>query len=258
MTISLSISGLSDVGMLRRRNEDSFAVQADLGVAVVADGMGGHPGGDVASRVAAETAAAALGVHASQGIPVEAEGLRGAMADVVRSAHEAIRARGAEEPELEGMGTTLTAMLVDAESGSYVIGHVGDSRAYLFRDGHVSQLTRDDTWVQEQMDKGALTSENARNSPYGHLLTQCLGLDESPAPQLVVGRAGTGDVFLLCTDGLVGILPDDRIAEILSSHLGPLGSASSPTESALEALVSAANEAGGPDNITAALVVAHE
>jgi len=243
--------------MLRRRNEDSFAVQADLGVAVVADGMGGHPGGDVASRVAAETAAAALALHASQGMPQDAEALRGAMAEVVREAHEAIRARGVEAPELEGMGTTLTAMLVDAQSGSYVIGHVGDSRAYLFRDGQVSQLTRDDTWVQEQMDKGVITSENARNSPYGHLLTQCLGLEEDPVPQLVEGRARTGDVYVLCTDGLVGILPDDRIAEILSYHLGQVGSASSPTEAALEALVNAANEAGGPDNITAAMVVAH-
>ncbi len=168
-----SIVGLSDIGRTRTRNEDSICLVPHLGVAVVADGMGGHPGGDVASRIAAETAASVL-ADAIETRPAEDDGgerMRTAMSRSVASAHEGIREEGLDRPELEGMGTTLTAMALDAGSMSWVVGHVGDSRAYLYRAGELTQLTRDDTWVQDRVDAAQLTKEQAKRHPFGHLLS---------------------------------------------------------------------------------------
>lgn len=249
-----SVVGLSDIGRTRARNEDSLFVVPHLGVAVVADGMGGHPGGDVASRIAAETAAHVL-VEAlalpPEKQPVSAH-MRDAMSRSVERAHQGIRAQGLETPELDGMGTTLTAMVVDVASLTYVLGHVGDSRAYRFRGGELVQLTRDDTWVQERIEAQQLTPEEGRHHPFGHLLTQCLGLDEPPVPHILDGDVEPGDAYLLCTDGLVGMLDDEQLTAILADHLARNGSAGD--EAPVRALLDAANEAGGHDNITAALV----
>ncbi|MDX1493527.1 MAG: hypothetical protein R3253_05690, partial [Longimicrobiales bacterium] len=113
---------------------------------------------------------------------------------------------------------------------------------YRFHDGALEQITRDDTWIQEQIEQGTMQPESARLSPYAHLLTQCIGLEESPSPQVLEGDASPGESYLLCTDGLVGMLDDEEVARILEE------------ESSLETLVAEANEAGGHDNITAALV----
>jgi protein phosphatase len=180
------------------------------------------------------------------------DSLRAAMTDSVERAHEGIRAHGREEPSLDGMGTTLTAMVVDAEAANYVLGHVGDSRAYLFRGGKLTQLTRDDTWVQERIDSEQLTPQQARHHPFGHLLTQCLGLETPPTPHILDGRIQPGDAFLLCTDGLVGMLDDYELERILVRHLSKNGREADAAS--VQALLDAANEAGGHDNITAALV----
>ena len=258
LPIKYSVTGLSDIGRTRKRNEDSLSLIPELGVAVVADGMGGHPGGDVASQIAAATAARLIGEAVEAGGKEEAsplDFLRTTMTDAVMAAHGEIRARGAEEPELEGMGTTITAMVVDPSSGSFVIGQVGDSRAYRFRDGALTQLTRDDTWVQERVEKGDISAEAARKHPFGHLLTQCLGLDDPPKPQILDDVVAEGDVFLLCTDGLVGMLEDPEMVQILEQHMSANGSLDSEEASAsIQALLDAANEAGGHDNITAAIV----
>jgi protein phosphatase len=249
-----SVIGLSDIGRARSRNEDSFCVAPEQGVAVVADGMGGHPGGDVASRIAAEMATNVLREAAGTGSANDpVTHMRTAMARSVVAAHEAIRAQGRSDPELAGMGTTLTAMIVDAPTGRYVLGHVGDSRAYLFRDGRLTQLTRDDTWVQERVEASQLTPAQARRHPFGHLLTQCLGLDDPPIPHILGGDAEPGDAYLLCTDGLVGMLEDEEMERILLEHLGTNG-VPQEAEAPVRALLEAANEAGGLDNITAALV----
>jgi protein phosphatase len=249
---SVSVSGSSDIGQVRRRNEDAIALLPQHGVAVVADGMGGHPGGDVASRIAADFTARVLGEAAGSREPPD--DFTGALLPVVEraviAAHQEIRTRGAHEPHLQGMGTTLTAMMVDHESYSYVIGHVGDSRAYRLRNGALDQLTRDDTWVQQQIDNGIMQPSAARHSPYAHLLTQCLGLEEPPVPQVVGGRAESGDLYLLCTDGLVGVLDDAEMSSLLEAHASESGGG----HEAVEALVDAANRAGGHDNITAALI----
>lgn len=249
-----SIHGQSDIGRVRRRNEDSFALEPELGVAVVADGMGGHPGGDVASRVAAAEASkvlaqAMLRDPSSEGF---AERMRPIMRDAVQRAHHSIRERGTADPRLVGMGTTLTAIVVHPETGEWVIGHVGDSRAYRFQQNGFEQITRDDTWIQQQLEQNPeLDPARARNSPYAHLLTQCVGLEEEPTPQILDGRAARADTFLLCSDGLVGMLEDHEIRSILSEH--STNGESAPIDT-IGRLLAAANAAGGQDNITAALV----
>ena len=253
-----SVVGLSDIGKARTRNEDSLCLLPELGVAVVADGMGGHPGGDIASRIAAEASASVLADARKSARADDAPtSLRQAMARSVAAAHDRIRWYGLEEPELNGMGTTLTALVVDVDSATYVLGHVGDSRAYLFRGGELTQLTRDDTWVQERVDADQLTPEQARNHPFGHLLTQCLGLEEPPIPHIIDGSVAAGDTYLLCTDGLVGMLADGELRRILNDQLAGNG-VSDPADAPVRALLDAANAAGGYDNITAALVRVHD
>jgi protein phosphatase len=134
-----------------------------------------------------------------------------------------------------------------------VLGHVGDSRAYRFRNGTLTQLTRDDTWVQERIEANLLTPAQARKHPFGHLLTQCLGLDDAPTPSILQGAVEVGDAYLLCTDGLVGMLEDAQLEEILARELSAEPSAER-LQPALQSLLDAANEAGGHDNITAVLV----
>jgi len=243
----LTFAGLSDIGRVRKRNEDSLSLQPDLGVAVVADGMGGHPGGDVASRIAADTATrrlrALLPLTADASPEDRTEALRSAMAQSVLGAHHAVRTEGAREPTLDGMGTTLTALAVDLDSGRYAIGHVGDSRAYRFRAGALLQLTRDDTWVQRRVEAEELTPDQARHHPFGHILTQCVGLEDDPEPQVLLGQVENGDLYVLCTDGLMGMLDENDLARELTLHTGD-------PEGAAAALVGLAKERGGFDNIT--------
>lgn len=251
-----SVVGLTDVGRTRTRNEDSFSVIPELGVAVVADGMGGHPGGDVASGIAARTASEVLRLGLPTCLePPEGEGppdLGRMVRQCVISAHEAIRSRALREPELEGMGTTLTLFVADPASDAFLVGHVGDSRAYRLRDGELTQLTRDDTWVQDRIDAGQIGADQAKRHPFSHMLTQCLGLEAPPVPHVVEGSVCVGDRFLLCTDGLMEMLEDEQIEEILNAHLAANGLPGAE-EPALRALIDAANDAGGHDNVTAVL-----
>jgi protein phosphatase len=152
------------------------------------------------------------------------------------------------------MGTTITAMVVDAESDSYILGQVGDSRAYRFVDGELVQLTTDDTWVQEHVDAKELTPEQAKRHPFGHILTQCLGLVEPPTPGVLEGPVAPGELYLLCTDGLVGMIDDEEIAALLAEAFTK-SSGQTAADEAAEALIAAANEAGGYDNITVAIVL---
>jgi serine/threonine protein phosphatase PrpC len=257
------VVGLTDVGKARTRNEDSLSLLPALGVAVVADGMGGHPGGDVASRIAAATAAECLEEELGDALAAgedKAERLGEAMRRSVLAAHEAIRDEGRKDPELVGMGTTITAFAVDPETDTFVLGHVGDSRAYRFRNGELLQLTRDDTWVQERIEAQQLTEEQARRHPFAHLLTQCLGLEDTPVPHITHGSVEVGDIYLLCTDGLVGMVDDPGLVEILDRELGENGvqPGGGEREPVVRALVEAANEAGGYDNITAVLLTIDE
>jgi protein phosphatase len=209
--------------------------------------MGGHPGGDVASRIAADAAVRILEEELGRGdrSPGGRERLSAAVHRSMLGAHEAIRARVDVEPELEGMGTTLTAIVVDPDSRVFALGNVGDSRGYRFRAGELTRLTKDDTWVQDRIDARQLTPEQARRHPFAHLLTQCLGLEDAPKPRITQGSIEPGDAYLLCTDGLVGMIEEAQLAEIL---------ARGADEGALRTMIDTANAAGGFDNITVVLV----
>lgn len=223
----------TDIGRVRDHNEDSVAPQ-DMGletapfVVGVADGMGGHAGGEVASRIALAAALAA----------------KGDIVDKVRSANRAVIAAAKDDPALLGMGTTLTIGHFAEEAVE--IGHVGDSRAYLLRDGHLEQITTDHSLVAEMVARGDLTEEEASVHPYRSVITRAIGLQ----PKVEVDREhrslSVGDRVLFCSDGLTGMVPSDSIRDILMAE-------SHPTE-AVWSLVEAANAAGGVDNISVVVV----
>jgi len=249
MELSLQIATLSDMGRVRSRNEDAVHARPDAGVVVVADGMGGHPSGDVASRLAADEAVTSLTT------PPEATTAEGSppalgdrMAKAVRSADERVRDAAREAPEREGMGTTLTAMVADPHTARFAVGHVGDSRAYRLRDRELEQITRDDSWVQSQVEAGRLDPEAARTHPWSSVLSQALGLESPAEPSVVEGDLHDGDLFLLCSDGLSGLLAHHQLESIVVAHRGDA------LDELAERLVAEANERGGTDNVTVALL----
>lgn len=202
--------------------------------------MGGHAAGDIASRIAVDVVD-----DRSAHLPDEDEGEY--LRETVREAHEAILRAAAADPELDGMGTTLTLLRIDPGDGAGVIAHVGDSRAYRLRAGELKQLTRDQTWVQEQIDAGLLSPEQARGHPFSSMITCALGIEAVELDiQIIDPEPRPGDLFLLCSDGLTAGLTDQDLQALLLQH--------SDLEDAARALVDAANEAGGPDNITVGLV----
>ncbi len=216
-------------GMVREANEDAFFPTSDgktedKVTLIVADGMGGHVAGEVASRLAINAAAS------SQLDP----------ADRVAAGNRAIREEVGRQPNLEGMGTTMTLLELSVDSGAH-LAHVGDSRAYLFRNGELKQVTDDHTVLAEYVAAGKLTEEEAVNHPQRHMITRCLGLTRFINVDEVVMDVEPGDRFLLCSDGLNSMVDDDGIAKGLSEK--------APEEAAWK-LVEMANEAGGQDNIT--------
>lgn len=253
---SLTFTGLTDIGRVRARNEDHLVLLDEHGIAVVADGMGGHPGGDVASRITAQTVSQRLMelLASPDGKQGTTSALGHAMAESVLDAHALVRLEATRKPELARMGTTVTALVIADQGGAYAIGHVGDSRAYLLRDGELRQLTKDDTWVQERVDAGDFTVEQGQRHPFGHLLTQCVGLEEPPEPQIIVGSVLSGDVYMLCTDGVTGALELPDLQELLQGGLSAEAGRSAP-ESVVRAILEEAMDRGATDNLTAALVM---
>jgi protein phosphatase len=227
-------AGLSDTGRKRRQNEDAHVCEPPL--FAIADGMGGAQAGEVASRLAA--AAFEEGAAAIRG----EEGV----ATIVRDANARIFERAVHDPAVAGMGTTATVAVVDEPAGTVTLAHVGDSRAYLYRQGALEQLTSDHSLVGELVRSGRLTEDEAAVHPHRSVITRALGTDaEVEVDTLTVGVV-PGDLVLLCSDGLSAMLRDEDIARVLESTDG------APREAA-EALVSAANQAGGEDNITVVL-----
>ncbi|HEX5868770.1 MAG TPA: protein phosphatase 2C domain-containing protein, partial [Longimicrobium sp.] len=213
------------------------------GVFLVADGMGGHVAGEIASDIAKRAVGGTLLEGVDRGLA--ADDLAHSMVDSFRVADLAIAEHVAANPETEGMGTTVTAMVICTD-GTYRMGHIGDSRAYLLRDGQLAQLSKDHTWVQREVDEGRLTPSAARKHPYSHILTRALGADPSDAPDLQAGQLEAGDVLLLCSDGLTGMVPDVHLQRILLSE----GTAAER----IEEMIVLANKRGGRDNITAVIV----
>ena len=220
----------TDTGRQRSANEDSLFLRSP--VFVVADGMGGAQAGEVASKVAAESFDRELPAAPPERV----------LSETIEAANRRIHERARTDPELTGMGTTTTAVIVDLEAEEVAIGHVGDSRAYRLRGGKFERLTRDHSLVEEMRRKGQLTDAQAEDHPQRSIITRALGPEPEVTVDVQTVPAQPGDVFLICSDGLTTMLGDDHIARLL-------GRASS-MDSAVRALVDEANRAGGRDNIT--------
>ena len=212
----------------------------DRGIFVVADGMGGHAAGEVASEMAVRFIARELGSLRGMSDEDVAERMRGA----IRAANGAIFQRTLTEHDKRGMGTTATALAL--YEARFLIGQVGDSRAYRLRDGKLSQLTKDHSYVQEQVDAGYLTPEQARTHPYSNVITRCVGANADVMPDIYVGSVKPTDLFLLASDGLTGMLEDYQMGEILTASAMP--------QQMVDGLIAEANRHGGLDNITAIVV----
>jgi protein phosphatase len=220
----------SDTGKKRRRNEDSYVVAPPL--FAVADGMGGAQAGEVASRLAA----AALEDTDSGSLSGPER-----VVSLIQEANRRVYERAANDPATSGMGTTMTVALVEGES--VTIGHVGDSRAYLARDGGLEQLTEDHSLVNELLKSGKLSREEADIHPQRSVITRAVGTDPDVDVDAFTVGSAEGDVFLLCSDGLTDMVSDDGILDVLERYREDL-------DRATKALVSAANRGGGEDNIT--------
>jgi PPM family protein phosphatase len=220
----------TDTGRQRNANEDSLFTRPP--VFVVADGMGGAQAGEVASKAAAESFDREL----PQAPPERV------LRETIEAANRTIHEHARRDPNLAGMGTTITAAIVDAEAEEVAIGHVGDSRAYRLRGGKLERLTRDHSLVEEMRRKGQLTEAQAEDHPQRSIITRALGPEPQVEVDLQTVPAQAGDVFLLCSDGLTTMLDDEQIARVLGR--------ATTIEAAVRALVDEANRAGGRDNIT--------
>jgi protein phosphatase len=206
----------------------------------VADGMGGHAAGEVASEMAVQLIANELG--SLRGLVDEQVADR--MRHAIRSANSAIFQRTLREHDKRGMGTTVTALVLFG--GRYLIGQVGDSRGYLLRGGKLTQVTKDHSYVQEQVDAGLLTPDQARVHPYSNVITRCVGASGDVVPDIYFGSLEQGDILLIASDGLTGMLEDEHLIRILSSDGGP--------QHWVDRMISEANRRGGLDNITAIVI----
>src|SRR5690349_237127 len=232
----------TDVGMIRSGNEDNFAVHAtgDRGLFIVADGMGGHAAGEVASEMAVQIVEREL-----QGVKsLDDRSVPETVAEALRKANRNIHDRTITEVDKQGMGTTASVLLSSAMR--YLIGRFDVSRVYLHRDGALHQLTNDHSYVQEQVDAGFLTPEQARYHPYSNVITRCVGASPEVEPDIYRGEVSVGDLFLVASDGLTSMVDDRRLQMLLMSRAEP--------ERKVLALISEANGRGGLDNITAIVV----
>lgn len=246
---ALRIARHTDTGQLRTRNEDAIASDASIGLAVLADGMGGYNAGDVASQMAVLTITAELisGFNQAKqtGKQVDSNTAANLMQSAVSSANNAIYQVANEQEQCAGMGTTLVlSLFVDNQ---VVIGHIGDSRAYLLRNDQLLQLTNDHSLLQEQIDSGLLTPEQAKQATYKNFVTKALGVDHEADLEINTHTVAIGDLYLLCSDGLTDMVDDYEIETTLIEHNDDL-------ESLANALIRKANQRGGKDNISVILI----
>jgi protein phosphatase len=253
----LDVFGATDVGRKRQLNEDVFLVDDDLGVFLVADGMGGHAAGEVASRLAADEIFRGFSGKSSlsqETWPEHWDMNRSAAAnlliDAVLSGHERVTRAVTRDQNLKGMGTTVVVAVHPAASRNLVVCHVGDSRAYRVRHNRLEILTADHSWVHEQVAAGFLTEEAARTHPLKNVVTQALGGSAEPKVDLLETELMNGDIYLLCSDGLNSMLTDDEIFLLLASD--------ESLEVRAKTLIDAANDHGGNDNITVVLLEASQ
>ncbi|WP_046507037.1 Stp1/IreP family PP2C-type Ser/Thr phosphatase [Streptomyces odonnellii] len=231
MSLSLRFAAGSHKGMIREGNEDSGYAGPRL--LAIADGMGGQAAGEVASSEVISTL-----VQLDDDVP--GSDILTSLGTAVQRANDQLRVMVEEDPQLEGMGTTLTALLWTGQRLGLV--HVGDSRAYLLRDGVLTQITQDHTWVQRLVDEGRITEEEATTHPQRSLLMRALGSGDHVEPDLSIREVRAGDRYLICSDGLSGVVSHQTMEETLASYQGP--------QETVQALIQLALRGGGPDNIT--------
>ena len=232
--MNVAVGAKSDIGRVREVNEDSFLVDEPL--FVVADGMGGHLAGDVASTTAVDTIRSRSGDASPEDLST--------LTELVRSANSRIWEKAQHDPTLRGMGTTCTLLMVDGSAAH--IAHVGDSRAYLFRNGKLSQLTEDHSLVGRMVKEGRLSAEEAERHPQRSIITRALGVDSDVEVDLLTVEVAEGDRLMICSDGLTSMVEPSEITEALAGESDP--------QAAADRLVQIANEAGGEDNITVVLI----
>jgi PPM family protein phosphatase len=248
---SLRMAGKTDPGMVREHNEDCFLIVPESGIAILADGMGGHLAGEVASAMAIDRVTHYLLNAFSRTRTAKSRTLRGAsfesavIAEAIKTANAAIHEASLNRPEQAGMGTTIVA--VAFHDNLLTVAHVGDSRLYRYRHGVLSQVTEDHSMVQELLRRGLMTAEEARTSMNRNLVTRALGIDPLVEVDVREQPFEDGDIYLLCSDGLNDVLLDEEIAAILAQHPDKL-------ESAAQQMIVDVNARGGPDNVSIVLV----
>jgi protein phosphatase len=250
--IKITTAVATHPGMRREGNEDAYCVRADLGLYLVADGMGGHAAGEIASKLAAETIEGVIrdtrnaDMNSTWPTPFDTtlsvNGNR--LKTAFHMANRRLTAAMENDEHLRGMATTVAAVII-ADSAC-TIGHVGDSRVYRQRDGELSVLTEDHSWVNEQVRAGRLTDTDARRHPWRNVVTRAITGGDDPSPDIQEIRLAAGDRLLICSDGLSSVVPNEEIHALIATGSSP--------ETVSAALIEAANEAGGPDNITVVIV----
>ena len=230
------VHGKTDQGLVRKENEDAFCIEKDVGLLAIADGMGGHASGEVASKMAIEIL--------RESVKKEGEPLPDRLSSGVKLANRAIYEAAQSQSQLNGMGTTLTALQLNGNRLSIV--HVGDSRAYLIRGGVIEQITDDHTIVSEQVARGMLTREEAARSGMRNILSRALGIAPEVDMDMEEITVSEGDRLVLCSDGLSELISDDEILSEVRSNRRP--------DLACNELVNLANQRGGNDNITVIVV----
>ena len=250
--MKITYKAVSDVGRKRKGNEDSLFVNPEQHLFVVADGMGGHAAGEIASKVAVDSINEFVELTSGdeeitwpfgldENISYDGNRLKTAIRYANRKVLEATK----EKSEYEGMATTVAAVLVDGDAAN--LGHVGDSRVYLMRDGEITQLTSDHSWVNEQIQSGVISPDQARTHPLRNVVTRALGGKPDLQVDMQQHKAKAGDILILCSDGLTTMIPDEDIARVVRESGGDV-------EKAAQALVASANAKGGEDNITVLLI----
>jgi serine/threonine protein phosphatase PrpC len=249
--MQLQAFGLTHVGRQRQHNEDSYLVEGEARLFLVADGMGGHAAGEIASRIAVDSISEFI-LHTKEddgtwphAYDEQYKRSTNRLMAAVRLANTRVLEAMRKDARLRGMGTTVVACLADDSTMS--VAHVGDSRAYLIRDKQLSRITNDHSWVFEQVQAGMLTEPEAEKHPLRNVITRALGGALQVSPDASEVDLQTGDVFLLCSDGLTGMVPEAEILRLVSESNGDL-------QKACQELINVANENGGLDNVTAVLI----
>lgn len=250
--VALEFAAKTDTGQVRAHNEDAIEVSEEHGIAIVADGMGGYNAGEVASRIAATVLKESLEEQLKHPQFLRSAGSRRIhklMVESIIHANASIIEAARAEPQFSGMGTTLVAALFHRDK--VTVAHVGDSRAYCLRKGELLQLTRDHSLLQEQLDAGLISIEEAQFSQIRNLVTRAMGVDADVQVEIHDHPTEPGDIYVLCSDGLSDMLLEHEIGSMLMDYEGSL-------QNACDTLVKKANDNGGRDNISVVLVKVRE